>query len=344
MFLFIARILLWILLLLLVWYLLLRLVPRSWLQGLGAIVLLGFVISAFIQPTDETALSVWDVIAVPLKPLGLAVVLLVVGLKDGIEKVNGRWVAAGLSVLLLFSIPLVGEVLTQRLEQDAYRITVENPLDTRADAIVVLGWNTTRHPILGNDRDRIEATEASDRIVYAAQLFRQQPVQIIVSAGPRRDLQNPDDGDEANGEEARERIEADDVEQLLTRLNVPDTQIRLEEEGLDIHSSAVNVREQFFAEVEQPRILLVGSAYHLRRAAQAFLNEGFLVYPRATDFSMVVPVPPDIAEEQNLPKRRLRTRDFAPSLEGLDLTTRAITEFLARIYYFLRGWWSMEPI
>ncbi len=335
MFLFLTRILLWLLLLLLVWYLLLRLVPRSWLQALGAIVLLGFVVLAFIQPTNETALSIWDIIAIPLKPLGLAVVLLGMALKDGIEEVNGRLVAASLSVLLLFSIPLVGEVFTQRLEQDAYRITVENPLDTRADAIVLLGWDTTRHPILGNDRDRIEATDASDRIVYAAELFQQEPVNgMIVSAGPRRDLKNSDENP---------RIEANDVQQLLIRLGVPRAQITLEEEGLDIHSSAVNVRE-IFTDIQEPSILLVGSAYHLRRAAQAFLQEGFEVYPRATDFSVVLPVPKNIAEEQDLPERRLRTSDFLPSLQGLDLSTRAITEFLARIYYFLRGWWSMESV
>jgi uncharacterized SAM-binding protein YcdF (DUF218 family) len=334
MFFLLARILLWLFLVLLVWYLLMQLVPRKWLQALGAIVLLFFVGLAFLQPTNETALSIWDLLAIPLKPLGLVVVLLGLALKDGIEDVNGRLVAVSLSVLLLFSIPLVGELLTQRLEQDAYTISVENPLDARADAIVLLGWNTTRNPVLGSGRDRIEATEASDRIVYAAELFREEPVnQIIVSAGPRRDLQNT---------EANPRVEANDVQALLVRLGIPTAQITLETEGVDIHSSAVNVREILSG--PQPRILLVASAYHLRRAAQTFLQEGFDVYPRATDFSVVIPVPEEVVEEQNLPERRLRTRDFVPSLQGLDLTTRAITEFLARIYYFLRGWWSMESV
>jgi uncharacterized SAM-binding protein YcdF (DUF218 family) len=72
------------------------------------------------------------------------------------------------------------------------------------------------------------------------------------------------------------------------------------------------------------RILLVTSAFHMRRAVPLFERQGFDVYPAPTDFQRLV-------GSTVLP-------GWLPSAENLSRTTLAIREHAGYWVYRWRGW------
>ncbi len=74
--------------------------------------------------------------------------------------------------------------------------------------------------------------------------------------------------------------------------------------------------------IEQKTIILVTSAFHMRRARQIFEREGFDVLP--------YPVNTRVAAEQLTPM------SFLPNPAALTATHTALRELLGRLYYQLK--------
>lgn len=320
MFLLLTQVLLWLIITVILYQLLTKVIPKEYLTALGALFLFAIIVLAFFFPNDRLVSALWNVISFPLKPVGATIILLSIALRRGLDK-SKNLISAAFLILLVSSTPFLANLLAQGTELGAAR-NVAAPT-APAGAIVVLGRGTTQASL--PPRPQIQLTDTGDRILYAAQLYREQagvgrnPL-VIVSAGPREDLQG-------------NQNEGNDIATLLTQLGVPRSQIVVDPRGTDLRSSAVSV-DRILSErgLGRTPVILVTSGINSRRARLTFAGKGLNVVARPTDFVVVQP--------GATPRQRLRVESFIPSVEALTVTTRVFEEFLASIYYSLRGWLS----
>jgi uncharacterized SAM-binding protein YcdF (DUF218 family) len=330
MFELLTRILLWALIGIILWRIFLNVIPRIYLTWLGGLLIFTFVILAFINPTDDTVGAVWQILSIPLKPLGLSLLLLLSAMRSGIKAVAGNLVLAAALILLFSSLPLTAYWLTSQSERSAEAFATSDniPALTSAQAIVVLGDSSglldssyrTRTEL---DEDGI-STNLTPRLLYAARLYQEagsNPL-VIVSAG----LQNRE-GEDTN--------EVQSITNLLAGTGVPSNRIVIDSESAGARTSAeavVEILEDRGINNNDASVVLVGSAVSIRRASSTFARLDVEVIPRPTEFSALsLPGSDDFT---------LRIADFVPSVDALALTTRVVDEYLTSIYYFLRGWLS----
>ncbi|HEY9797331.1 MAG TPA: YdcF family protein [Leptolyngbyaceae cyanobacterium] len=327
MFLLLTQVLLWLLVTVILYNLLLKVIPRTYLTLLGGLFLFAIIVLAFFFPNDRLVSSAWSILSFPLKPVGASILLLSVALNQGLK--NRNQVVAALLILLISSTPFLSNLLARSLElgevtQGARTGTVAAPAAQAAGAIVLLGQGTTQANL--PYRTQIQLTDTGDRILYAAQLYREQialgssPI-VIVSAGPRADLQGTQD----------QTNEANDIATLLTQLGVPRDRIVVESRSQDLRTSAVAV-DQILRQrgLGNTRVLIVTSGLNSRRARLSFADVGLNVVSRPTDFYGFQP--------GATPTLRIGVQSFIPTVEALTVTTRIVEEFFSSIYYYLRGW------
>jgi uncharacterized SAM-binding protein YcdF (DUF218 family) len=328
MFLLITRLILWLLILWAFWRFFKQIIPGNWYTYLG---IFGLVILLFLflfDPNDRFAYTAWQIVSFPLRPLGLALVLLgipVLARKGDFNKNSVTQITIAFWVLLLCSIPLVPRLIYQNFIERDVQVLVDRPAGG-AGAIVLLGQNTTEPQIGG--RSQIQLTDAGNLIPYTADVYRQLGgPPIIISAGRRTGLPLA----------AGEQIEANDVQTLLEGEGVSPTDIIIEPEGLNLRTSAINVKQTLDRTGLGNRVVLVTSSSQIYRALQTFKNAGIDVVPRPTNFiSYRFP-------DANL-FQQLSLADFIPSLKSLSASSQITDEYIATMYYFLRGWLSPDEL
>lgn len=248
-------------------------------------------------------------------PLGLACILLLVSLFTVWKR--PRWTAGligfALVLLLLGGNSTLATQLTYGLEKQ-YVPAADLPT---AEAIVVLGGSIrSQLP----PRPWIDVTEAGDRPIYAAQLYRQGKAPIVILSGGRISWQGggpPESGDMAK---------------LIEALGVPASAILQDPTSLNTYENAVNVK-QILDRQGIRRVLLVTSAAHMPRSIQIFQKQGIEAIPAPTDFLVT------LDEIQN-PDRSLEARILGviPEADNLYKLTRALKEYIGMVVYRLRGW------
>ncbi|NEQ31449.1 MAG: YdcF family protein [Leptolyngbya sp. SIO4C5] len=348
-----TRILLWAAVGLIIWYVLLKFIPRNYLTWFGGLIFLALLVLSFVETDDPTVAIIWNIISFPLKPLGAAITLMAVALSQGVKKVSGNQVALALTILLIASMPLVARFLVGQAEQSVQeafqdrRTLCEDicPADIPevADlndviAIVVLGDSADTVNQAGDfpsqlDNERPFNVGLVPRLIYGTELYRDLRNRgvlpfFIVTAGSRS----------GNGDERAEKDQA--IRQLLTNNGVPPDLIRIENSGSNVRASAEDVREflrerELFDATDNPRpqdnrVIVIAPALTMRRVGLTFENIGLQVVARPTDFY--------ISEEGRSGDLAARLQDIIPSVEALRLTTLYWEEFLSSIYYFLRDW------
>lgn len=248
-------------------------------------------------------------------PLGVVCWLLVVALILWWKK--SRFVpipvATALLVLLLSSNTWVANSLVQSLE---WQQIPKGALPT-ADAIVVLGGATkSKFP----PRPSVDLSEAGDRVLYGAQLYREGKAPLIIASGGRIDWRGGGPAESA------------DMAEILKTLGVPDAAILQDPTSLNTYQNAVNVR-QILKKQGIRRIILVTSAMHMPRSLRIFQRLGIDTIPAPTDFLLTQQelAEPNISIQASL-------LNIVPDAERLGMTTRAIKEYVGTIIYRLRGW------
>lgn len=173
---------------------------------------------------------------------------------------------AGLALILIASLPGVAHGLMAVLEGP---YPPRPPADCpRADAIVVLGGAV--QPLLdGELRGRLH--RGSDRVWEAARLWHAGCApRVLVSAGGK--LEPP-----------VAALESEAITAFLSDLEVPASALVLEADSRNTQGNAAFSRERL-APLGVKRILLVTSAWHLRRAEALFARAGFEVVPVGADY------------------------------------------------------------
>ena len=193
-------------------------------------------------------------------PLGLSLILLVVGL-------IGRWrwpVIASLLLMWVFSLGLVSQGLWRWLEAPWQRRAATAA--PRADAIVVLSGG--RHPAPG--AARVSEWEDPDRFLAGLDLYRAGKAPRLLFTGgasPFRPSQPP---------------EGQRYLQEARQLGIPAAAMASTSLVVNIAEEAAAIRQLLPA--CQSWVLLVTSAFHMRRAQRLFERQGMQVLPFPVDF------------------------------------------------------------
>jgi uncharacterized SAM-binding protein YcdF (DUF218 family) len=250
------------------------------------------------------------IIPVFVYPLGLSLLLL--GVAAALRR-RAAWTRAlcfsAFLLLFLFSSSTVSQLLLRSLEKQYPQLPMESI--PQAEAIVVLGGSTSRSPASPDQAPELDS--ASDRLLYAARLFRAGKAPLILfSGGAVPFLTSRPGGSEAEA-----------ATQLLKEWAVPGQAILLEDKSRNTRENAL-----FSRPILQSRrislILLVTSASHMPRASAVFRKVGFQVIPAPADFQT--------GDDEGLLPRIL------PDAGSLANSELALKEWLGLIVYRLRGW------
>lgn len=228
--------------------------------------------------------------------LGLAALGALLGLLRQSKRLGAGFVGAGLVVIWLGSTPLVAQWLLLRLER-AYppgSVAECRP----AQAIVLLG-GAVQPLVAGDLRGRLH--RGSDRVWEAARLFHAgcAPL-VVVSAGG---LVEPP-------QRARE---TEAIAGLLLDLGIPAPSLVLEDESRNTQGNAASTRS-LLEPLGIDEVLLVTSAWHLRRAVALFEAEGFAVSPVGADYRSF--------------RACRRLQCWIPSPDALEASGLAVKEYL----------------
>lgn len=357
-----TRLLLWLLIGYLLWWVLKKFIPVGFLTWLGGAILLLMVASVFIAPGNKPLSPLWQVVdtfwqvaSFPLKPLGTTITLLIVALANGIKKVEGRLVLIALAILLVTSTPLVARTLVNQSEGAVQRVyQSQKKLCSDICSVDQVPLNLARSMvILGNNADegasstlpsQIDAEVQLDpmlvsRLNSAAEVYRRigaGQALVTVTAGA---LDSTSDAGKRIDQLIRQRLIGAGIPAGNIQINSTGMDIRqvvqsqknyLKDQGLFIPLSGKVGRQTERNNREANRVVLVAPAMTMRRAALAFENEGLQVVAWPTELYST----PGLKRASKL----ARLVDLVPNVAALRLTTRYWDELLTSVYYYLRGW------
>ena len=235
-------------------------------------------------------------------PLGLSLILLIVGL-------IGRWrwpVLPALFLLWVFSLGLVSQFLWRWLEAPWQRRAATAA--PRADAIVVLSGG--RHPAPG--AARVSEWDDPDRFLAGLDLYRagKSPRLLFTGgASPFRPGQPP---------------EGQRYLQEARQLGIPAAAMASTPPVVNTAEEAAAIRNLL---PTGDRILLVTSAFHMRRAQRLFERQGLNVLPFPVDFQ---------ARGRWAGPLWRDPSQWLPSARALDDSSRALRELIGRLV--VRSW------
>ena len=321
----------------LVRFVLLSFIERKYLTWFGGIVLVLLMVLAFLEPTNRTVGLLWGILSFPLRPLGLVLILLGYAVRKGYKQVAGPQIMAALLILLVCSLPVTAYLLTAQSAQKPLLETRGQQDVTAArgvQGIVVLGDGGSPTDPTYRIRSQINTGEDGisvgqrSRLLYASQLYASQQARgneplVIVSIGPK-----PLEQDGIS--------ETSSITELLTSNGVPEDRIRIDLEGVDPRTSAI-VSQRLLASDDAANrvpIMVVAPAINIRRVSSSFAKLNFEVIARPTDFYVF---------QLQGGVRLAAASDLIPNAEALVITTRVVDEYLATVYYFLRGW-LVDPL
>jgi uncharacterized SAM-binding protein YcdF (DUF218 family) len=176
---------------------------------------------------------------------------------------------------------------------------------SEAEAIVLLGGATRGDTHMGTLPD---LNQHADRLVHAVSLYKAGKAPLILLSG---------------GSASGSRPEAQQMRDVLGVMGVPAKNLILENASRDTHDNAV-FSAQILRDRGIKRILLVTSAYHMRRAMALFEAEGLEVEAAPTDYQQLV-------AEPVIPI-------WLPGVGSLARTSNALHEMAGYWVYRWRGW------
>lgn len=310
----------------LLYWLFFKFIPKPLFTFLGGLLVFVLLALSFNDPSQQIPEPLWQFFIFPLKPLNFALCLmlgaLVNILRTSKDKPLKIILSLAFALLFLCSTPIVSQQLVQIYEHGSAVATKKSQQEQVA-TIVLLGQETTEINVPAGRP--IQLTDRGDRLLYAAQIYREQQRNnptIIISAGVRDYL----DGEEKN------RLETQDIETILVGLGVPEGVIVQDSKSNDIHSSAKKVKEYLVKNKrEKQKLMLITSAINMGRAYMTFKHLDLEVLPMATDFY-------SLATDNKKLKQQFALNDILPSIPALTISTKIVEDFFGMLYYFLRGW------
>jgi uncharacterized SAM-binding protein YcdF (DUF218 family) len=213
-------------------------------------------------------------------------------------------------LLWLAATPWLSGNLQSLLERRAGDASAETL--PRADAIVVVGGTLSPPGATGGDAN---LSSAADRLVYAARLYALGKAPVILISGGQRS------GEASDAESVHAAT-------LLAGWGIPASAILTETESINTYENAV-YSKLMLDQHGLKSVLLVTSAMHMPRALATFKSAGIKATPAPTDFEASGPGPSGVIA-------------WTASPAALEVTTRALKEFVGWLVYRNRGWITGE--
>lgn len=239
-------------------------------------------------------------------PLSLALIL---GLVSFFSILSGRKKAAllsgftGIALLWVCSLPVFTNIVLAPLQQE-FPFVSSAQLST-ADAIVILGGGIAES---SSEGELPQLGRSVNRLFYGLELYKAGKAPWIVLAG---------------GSAPGDRAEADVMSEFLQRLGMEENIILKETRSRTTYENA-SYAMPLFKQHDIHSILLITSAFHMRRARATFSSMGL----------NVIPAPVDQVNFYS----EFQILNWLPDVEALSWTSRAFHEYLGLKYYRLRGW------
>lgn len=234
-----------------------------------------------------------------LPPASL-VIIMAAGFLVGLRHVLGRLlVAAGFFLLYFLSISPVSDALLKPLET-GFPPWKDGP--AKADAIVVLGGGVSDLAWLELPSE--PSCSSKERVVRGIMIYRKHHLPLVFMGG------NGDPSGTASPE-------ADAMARTALELGVPARDVKAENRSRNTLESAKALKGM----IKGRDIILVTSAFHLKRASAMFKKQGF----------RVMPAPAGYRYEQ----KKLTFFSFIPHAGNLDDSSTALYEYASLLWYSL---------
>jgi uncharacterized SAM-binding protein YcdF (DUF218 family) len=218
-----------------------------------------------------------------------------------------RGLVLALVGLWLASTPVVAEWAYYQLERQYSPLPILQTPD--ADVGILLG-GVTDPPLAPRQKPDLEG--GADRIAHAADLYRAGKVRLIIASGG------------AMPWTPEQHTEAKIMAGFLEAWGVPAHAIVIESSSRTTQENAARVAD-IWAQQGFKSGLLITSAAHMPRALATFRALDLAVSPASSDVEVILPISRSVL-------------DWIPSSEALDLSRRAVHEYLGRAMYAWRGW------
>jgi uncharacterized SAM-binding protein YcdF (DUF218 family) len=221
-----------------------------------------------------------------------------------------RWVAAVVVFYILLSSPIGAGLLALTLTA-GYRPLASASEARGATVVVVLGAGSVNLRAAGRQLSSV-TMGAGLRVLEAARLFDLLNGPLVIASGG---ITEQDD---------KAAPESQAMQRALIQLGVRAERILLESDSRNTREEAILVK-QMLADRGVTDFVLVTSPLHMRRSMLVFEREG--MHP--------IPSPSPL-----VPDRKPRASGWLPSDMWLQIGDSALYEWLARGYYWWRGWLS----
>ncbi|MEI6504021.1 MAG: YdcF family protein, partial [Armatimonadota bacterium] len=210
----------------------------------------------------------------------------------------------GFGLLWLLSTPLGAYLLLRPLETPY----LHPALPKQADVIVTLGGTLN----LGlSEPGRLEYQDAADRFIYTLKLARRLPKAVVIFTGGTADLFN------------QGRTEASLLKGEAVELGLAPGRIFVDDKSRNTHENAVETK-RVLAQVHGTRLVLITSAFHMKRSLACLRKVGLTATPYAVD-----------VRGQRV---RLDPRALLPSVNCLADSSSAVREYIGLLLYRLQGY------
>ncbi len=198
-------------------------------------------------------------------PLTVICLCLLVSLVLRNAKWKKRLFWCGLILLWFFTNEFIANEFMRAWEIPARKI---DTLPTYRLGIVLTGVTIPLEP-----NDRVYFQRGADRVTHTVQLYKSGVIEkILISGGSGRILD-------------QEEPEANMVRRAMLMMGVPENQIAIENETRNTYESAVQVKAMLQdSAYQQNDLLLITSAFHMRRSLACYKKAGLEPEPFSTDF------------------------------------------------------------
>ncbi|ARS34431.1 YdcF family protein [Pontibacter actiniarum] len=187
---------------------------------------------------------------------------------------SAKWrrisLGSALALLLLLSNPFLSNLAWYAWEARAVPVSEVG----KYDVAVVLTGVTSYFPDIP---DRVHTRKGADRLLHTLQLYRLGKVSKIVITGGKGFLKD-------------DMVpEAEQLKRILLLAGVPETDIITEPRAVNTRENALFTAALLRQHPEWQKVLLVTSAFHMRRASGCFKKAGVSFDSYPADFSASVP-------------------------------------------------------
>jgi len=234
-----------------------------------------------------------------VSPLFMILVMVIGGLIIGSRKIS----FTGIAILILCSLPILSSELTSYLEED-FQLKSTSDVDTASAIVVLSGMVRT---IKTKDGFAYEWGDAADRIFAGIDLFKENKAPSLILTGGRL----PWSVGKPEGEYLRD---------VAIKYGIPKNHILLTENVENTDQEAKAVKK--ILSTDDPKVILVTSAFHMPRAKKVFEAAGITVIPFPVDFRSSA--------------EKLTFMNFIPSAAAFYTTSFFIREVMGRAYYNLK--------